>query len=247
MRRAFSLVEILVTIGIIAVLIAILIPALAGTKESASELKSLANLHSIGQTLTHYNAVFNDEYPYYAGGEQLPIAPESDSSRPYATFVPAWLFASHWTAHPGIHDVAPWPEHYETWLSPGAEADSELPAWRMHDGEAIVFRPPSYHYSNTFIGDPRVWSDDPPAWEDALRTSRVSDVRHPSAKVVMWDNDRPYLLPEAQPDDRRPVLLVDSSASLRLDADATPSARNAYWGMRMVYNDTPNGVHGRDF
>jgi len=247
MRRAFTLVEVLVTIGIVAVLIGILIPALAGTKESAYEVKSLANLHSIGQTLANHAGAYSDEYPFYAGSDPLYIAPDTGGERPYTSFVPAWLFAHHWPAAEGIHDVAPWPEHYETWLSPGAETSNDFPAWRMRDGDALVFRPPSYHYSNSFIGDPRNWTDDPPSWEDAYKKSHLSDVRYPSGKVVMWDNDRPYLLPQPEPDDRRPVLFVDSSASLRLDSDATPPARNPNGIYREVYNDTPMGVLGRDF
>jgi prepilin-type processing-associated H-X9-DG protein/prepilin-type N-terminal cleavage/methylation domain-containing protein len=52
--RAFTLIELLVVIGIIALLIALLMPALSAARSQAMTTRCAANLHDLGSAVQHY-------------------------------------------------------------------------------------------------------------------------------------------------------------------------------------------------
>lgn len=60
---AFTLIETLLVIAVIALLTALLAPSLAGTRESARRLKSLANLRGHATTIASYAADYKDLFP----------------------------------------------------------------------------------------------------------------------------------------------------------------------------------------
>src|SRR2546423_347817 len=60
--RAISLVELLVVIGIIAILIAILLPSISRAREQANRTRCQSNLHQIGMALAIYVSD-HGEYP----------------------------------------------------------------------------------------------------------------------------------------------------------------------------------------
>lgn len=62
-RRGFTLVELLVVIGIIALLISILLPALSAAREQANRTKCAANLHNWGQTCFAFAADHKGAFP----------------------------------------------------------------------------------------------------------------------------------------------------------------------------------------
>ena len=88
--RAFSLVELLVVIGIISVLISILMPALNRARVQARMVTCQSNLRQIGQALTMYAGQHK--------GRPLPVWP--------------------WSWHPGLAGNFTWDVGYQEFLYP---------------------------------------------------------------------------------------------------------------------------------
>jgi prepilin-type N-terminal cleavage/methylation domain-containing protein len=67
-RRAFTLVELLVVIGIIAILISVLLPTLGRARESAKRTQCLSNLRQIAVFLNMYANLHNGQVPIGCSG-----------------------------------------------------------------------------------------------------------------------------------------------------------------------------------
>ena len=63
-RRAFTLVEILVVVGILALLAAILLPTFALVRDKARRTSCVSNLKQIGAAMAMYQADYDGRFPY---------------------------------------------------------------------------------------------------------------------------------------------------------------------------------------
>jgi prepilin-type N-terminal cleavage/methylation domain-containing protein len=88
--RAFTLVELLVVIGIIALLLSILLPALSRVKEASNRAKCLANIAELGRAVLLYAHDNKDHLPD-AGSGNAPdalMSPRAVGLPPWTTFGP---------------------------------------------------------------------------------------------------------------------------------------------------------------
>ncbi len=68
MRKNFTLIELLVVIGIIAILAAMLMPALGKAREKAAQTDCLNNQKQLTLSFMMYISDFKETYPYIGGG-----------------------------------------------------------------------------------------------------------------------------------------------------------------------------------
>lgn len=242
-RRGFTIIELLVSIGIIGVLFAISLPALLGARVRASELRSVANARSIASDM-HAYADVKGTYPFVKivpGGTATVRAPSTFTAMQILSNV--WMLIKAW---PGlVMEVAPLEEHYATWVSPGR--DTSVPGLNEPSGLT------SYNYSTSFLASPALWSGTATADPDLIRPTKPADVAFPSNKVLVWDSELAYLakrppLVEGLSNHPTPMAFADGHAAVHNPLDATPGIENPFQpgeGTRLL--DTPNGVLGRDY
>ena len=176
--RAFTLVELLVVIGIIAVLVGILLPVLENARASARQTRCLSNLRQIGLADQMYQGTFpNWHIPAYWGWSQSSGGWPPSPPPPVPASSPRrwWIHCSFLQQHLD----APRADGY---YPPGLLCPDAVLAWTHFSGPDGYALHESYgmNFSNlpgvTLAMAPEYWN----AW-------RVSDVESTSQKIFFAD------------------------------------------------------------
>lgn len=240
-RRAFTLVELLVSLGVIAILLSLVIAGLRGARERGRDTVALSNLRSLGVTLELFSSTHAALYPFVEPGSRIYYEPPGGLHNFYLTTDDRWVARYVWPIT--LHDTAPWEDHYESWLCP-EDRPSSGPPWVSDSGAQ---RYPSYTYSNSFVANPAVWTTGASPTDADLKPQRATTVAFPSAKAVMFERDRRPLNERAD-GGRQLVLAADGAAAPRIDAQSQRPVPNPLReNTALLYHDTALGILGRDF
>jgi prepilin-type N-terminal cleavage/methylation domain-containing protein len=218
MRRGFTLLELLVTISIVAVLVTLLLPLLSDARVTGQRAVSLSNLHNNSTYMASYGLEQRDDFlnPFTLARLNTspgwnsccvvfePVTHPAPGHEPYEY---GWdygqmysnsgteTFGYHWLSHMFYADIET-QSHLKTNLAPG---DRVLVEWyrdRAQDaadkGAAWIY-PSSYWYSPVFWQDPARFRNASRPEANArndyfIHRNKLTDVLTPSAKVLLFEN-----------------------------------------------------------
>ncbi|MDB5172888.1 MAG: N-terminal cleavage protein [Phycisphaerales bacterium] len=192
-RRGFTLVELLVVIGIIAVLLTILIPALGRARRAGQRTACASNLRQITMAMIAYTHDNEDYFPYHAGDT--------------VHHAENWI----WWETQGVPslDVLNSPvmryignKSTSTFVCPGDD-----PNTRAQTSSSFGPYPYSYTFNFLFSTDPNLNPARPPV--------RITNIKDPGNKIIMVEEDPSSI------NDGKWDPLVPNDISIRHDSGQT--------------------------
>lgn len=223
--RGFTLVEVLISIALIAILLALNLPALRGVQQRASEVSSLSTIRQHGAVFSMYGSDYSGTYPYFTS--------------PAAT----WTILRDGNFAVGVSYFGA----YQSWniaLAKGYYSSGPFDR---------VFSPPGvspwgeylftgYWYSCSMLARPEHWDPDQRlTGTSLLRPTRDTDVRYPTLKVLLADQFAASLASAegSSGGARVPAHFTDGSAAALKLGDV----RRQYPGGHSTPSDAGNGYH----
>jgi len=164
-RRGFTIIELLVVVGIIAVLVGLILPAIKAARESSRGVVCLSNLRQL--------ALAASAYAINHGGFYPPSAYDGEDATNYYGYT--WDFTLVLTKATGVRSIRPG----LLWADQGDGRIQQCPSF---DGRSNTLMDPytGYNYNYSFIGRGKAGSTFyPPA--------RLAQVKSPTRTALFGD------------------------------------------------------------
>lgn len=171
--QAFTLAELLVGIGVIAILVSLAAPAIARARQHAKVLRCTANIHQLGTLVTAYSNDFRSIYPTWVT-PLSPVQENPDWWRFYTLQYQRFFFRDAWLRYSGLPVNSPvyrCPDN-QPFRNTGKSASD-------YSGSA------AFHASAPFLNPalpPNAWTG-----QFGAMPQSVSAVRFPSAKAGLFE------------------------------------------------------------
>ncbi|MFG0305092.1 MAG: type II secretion system protein [Phycisphaerales bacterium JB040] len=254
--RAFSLIEMLVSISVVSVLLAVLLPGLRGARESADATVCLASQSNIARIHQLYLNDHDGSWPNAfasTGGAEWTVGTTFTSAYSVLSQVRGWVGPLHQAGRVAV-DL-----EYDSLSCPSPLRDLQG-SLRSNPQIGPMY---SYGYAPAFFTRAQLWDpdhderrDDPDRWRHRVAASSVA---FPSAKVSMFEiadyhGAGDVIGADNAPSTQRSVVaFADGHAARHNIAEAStplPFEWNELYGPttadRLPYATTVHGFLGRD-